>query len=53
MSEYFDVFAMPEGVSLEQQREFEIFWRKYTGRSCIVVSGVEYLTTLEYPKEEQ
>lgn len=50
MSESFDVFSMPEGTPLEQQRDFEIFWRKYTGRSCIVVTGVEYLTTLEYPE---
>lgn len=44
----FDVFSMPEGTSLEEQRAFEIFWRKYTGRSCVVVSGVEYLGTLDY-----
>jgi hypothetical protein len=52
MSESFDVFSMPEGTSLENQRDFEIFWRKYTGRSCIVVAGVEYLTTLDYPEEK-
>lgn len=51
MAELFDVFQMPEGTPLEQQRDFEIYWRKYTGRSCIVVAGVEYLTTLEYPEE--
>lgn len=50
MSESFDVFSMPEGTSLENQRDFEIFWKKYTGRSCIVVTGVEYQTTLEYPE---
>ena len=49
--EKFDVFQMPVGTPLEQQRDFEIFWKKYTGRSCIVVAGVDYLTTLEYPEE--
>lgn len=53
LPEAFDVFSMPEGTPLEQQRDFEIFWRKYTGRPCIVVSGVDYLTTLNYPKEQQ
>jgi len=48
--EKFDVFQMPPGTPMEQQRDFEIFWKKYTGRSCIVIAGVDYLTTLEYPE---
>lgn len=48
MTDEFDLFAMPEGATLEDQRAFEIFWRKYTGRSCVVIGGVEYLATLPY-----
>ena len=51
MPESFDVFSMPNGTPLEEQRDFEIFWRKYTGRPAIVVTGVEYMTTLDYPED--
>lgn len=44
----FDVFSMPEGTSMAEQRDFEIYWKKYTGRACIVVTGVDYLTTLPW-----
>ncbi len=53
MPESFDVFSMPNGTPLEEQRDFEIFWRKYTGRPAIVVTGVEYMTTLDYPEDSQ
>lgn len=48
MSEEFDLFQMPEGTPVEMQRDFEIFWRKYTGRSCIVVAGVTYQKTMKW-----
>lgn len=51
MTEQFDLFQMPAGTPLEEQRAFEIYWKKYTGRSCIVIAGVEYMTTLDYPEE--
>lgn len=46
----FDLFHMKDSTP-EEQREFELWWHKWTGRSAIVISGVEYLTTLPYPKE--
>lgn len=47
----FDLFQMPEGTAVEEQRAFEIWWRKMTGRYAIVLGGVEYKATLQYPKD--
>ena len=44
------LFTMDGNPSPEQQREFEIFWQKMTGRECIVVpTGVEFKGTFKYP----
>jgi hypothetical protein len=45
----FDLFHMKDSTP-EEQREFELWWHKWTGRSAIVISGVDYLTTLPYPE---
>lgn len=51
MSEEFDLFEVEENLPLEQQRAFELFWKKYTGRSAIVIGGgVKYSATLSYPE---
>jgi len=48
-----DLFTMDGNPSPEQQREFEIFWKKMTGRDCIVVpTGVEFKGTFKYPEIE-
>ena len=48
----FDLFTIPMSenteANLQEQREFEIWWRNTTGRRAIVVSGVEFKGTLEY-----
>lgn len=33
---------------LKEQRAFEIWWRKQTGRAAIVVGDFEYKATLKY-----
>ena len=45
MSE-FDVFSTKMD-SMEEQRAFEIWWKKQTGRSAVVINGFEYEATLE------
>lgn len=52
MDDEFDLFHMDGNPSPEEQRDFEIYWRKMTGRAAIVISGVEYKGTFDYPKEE-
>jgi hypothetical protein len=52
MKKTFDLFHVPSGVSLEEQRAFEIYWKKYTGRTALAISGVEYVATLEGVEEE-
>jgi hypothetical protein len=42
----FDLFSTDNG-SMEEQRAFEIWWKKQTGRSAVVISGFEYEATLE------
>ena len=47
-----DLFTMSGNPTPEEQREFEIFWKKITGRSAIVVpEGVEFKGTFKYPSE--
>lgn len=53
MDEEFDLFHMPGNPSASEQRDFEIWWRKMTGRAAIVISGVDYKTTLNYPEESK
>ena len=49
--EEFDLFTMDDNPTPSEQREFEIFWRKMTGRSAIVVpTGVEFKGTFKYPE---
>lgn len=44
----FDVFNTDDRTTPEQQRAFEIWWKRQTGRSAIVVGGFEYKNTLKY-----
>ena len=47
-----DLFTMSGNPSPEQQREFELFWKKMTGRMAIVVpDGIEFKGTFKYPKD--
>lgn len=52
MDEEFDLFTMSGNPSVEEQRDFEIWWRKMTGRAAIVISGVDYKATLNYPEDD-
>lgn len=51
-SKQFDLFHM-ENSTPEEQREFELWWNKWTGRSAIVISGVDYIATLPYPESKE
>jgi len=48
----FDLFTIPLSenaeANLQEQREFEIWWRNHTGRRAIVVSGVDFAGTFKY-----
>jgi hypothetical protein len=45
----FDLFTTDtRGMSLEEQRAFELYWRRQTGRYAIVMDGFEYKATLKY-----
>ncbi len=49
-AEEVDLFTMSGDPSPEQQREFELFWKKMTGRVAIVVpEGIEWKGTFKYP----
>lgn len=50
MGDEFDLFHMSGSPSAEEQRDFEIWWKKMTGRYAIVVSGVDYQGTFKYPE---
>ena len=51
-AEEVDLFTMSGDPSPEQQREFELFWKKMTGRIAIVVpEGIEWKGTFKYPKD--
>jgi len=51
-AEELDLFTMSGNPSPEQQREFELFWKKMTGRMAIVVpDGIEFKGTFKYPKD--
>ena len=45
--EEFDLFHSDE-ESVEVQRAFELWYRKQTGRSAIVIGNFEYKATLKY-----
>jgi len=47
----FDLFSTKID-SMESQRAFEIWYKKQTGRSAIVVSDFDYMATLELDDSE-
>jgi len=48
MDKQFDLFTSETSMSVEEQREFEIWWKRQTGRAAILVAGVQFVDTLEY-----
>lgn len=44
----FDLFHTDDQTTPEVQRAFEIWWKRQTGRSAIVIAGFEYVDTLKY-----
>ena len=51
-AEEVDLFTMSNDPTPEQQRQFELFWKKMKGRMAIVVQeGIEFKGTFKYPKD--